>query len=131
MDSLSSPYRQRIYHLDNIKSEEDSFSVRSTVYSINQESALVGLCNRTDVVSLDVSELILREGCHVDLTWNGEGFEGSTEGESCQSSLNGSAYATSEVKTTPDRIESWDRGWDAQGTQVWGAVNGAYLFDRK
>ena len=29
-----------------------------------------------------------------------------------------------------DRIVSWDRGFDAEGRQVWGAENGPYVFDK-
>jgi hypothetical protein len=36
--------------------------------------------------------------------------------------------ATSEVVVSPGRIESWDRGFDAEGVQVWGAEKGAYVF---
>ena len=131
IDSLTSPYRQRIYQLEEIKSEEAEYAVRSTIYSVSNEDDFVGLCNESEVHSLDADQLTLREGCHVDLIWNGEGFEGSTDGSSCASSLNGSVYATSEVQTTPNRVESWDRGWDSQDNQVWGAVAGAYIFDRK
>ena len=38
------------------------------------------------------------------------------------------AYATSEVVIIPGRIESWDRGFDADGNQVWGAASGPYVF---
>lgn len=30
-----------------------------------------------------------------------------------------------------DRIEGWDRGFDAAGQQVWRAEQGPYLFVRK
>ncbi len=131
VDSVSSPYRQRIYLLEEIKSEDAEYAVRSTIYSLTNENDVIGLCNESEPARIDPGMLVLREGCHVELIWNGEGFEGSTDGDACQSSLNGSSYATAEVVTTPDRIESWDRGWDTQGTQVWGAVDGAYIFDRK
>ncbi|MGA1400368.1 MAG: CpcT/CpeT family chromophore lyase [Phycisphaerales bacterium] len=31
---------------------------------------------------------------------------------------------------TPDWIETLDRGFDANGTQVWGSEHGAYRFVR-
>jgi hypothetical protein len=27
-------------------------------------------------------------------------------------------------------MESWDRGFDAWGNQVWGAAEGPYIFDK-
>jgi hypothetical protein len=55
-------------------------------------------------------------------------FTGSTVEDRCRSTLRGATYATSEVKVYPDRIESWDRGFDGADEQVWGAVAGPYVF---
>ena len=63
--------------------------------------------------------------------WQDGAFVGGTEGNGCTSSLNGAQYATSKVKITKNRIESWDQGFNAQGVQVWGAEAGPYVFDRK
>jgi len=51
-------------------------------------------------------------------------------GDGCESTLRGAAYATSEVRLTLARMESWDRGFDRPGTQVWGATEGPYIFER-
>jgi hypothetical protein len=42
--------------------------------------------------------------------------------------LRGASYATSEVVITDEQLLSWDRGWDANGKQVWGAETGGYIF---
>ena len=55
---------------------------------------------------------------------------GSTREDACKSTLRGSNYATSQVEITADSVSSWDQGFDANGEQVWGAVKGAYVFDR-
>jgi hypothetical protein len=34
------------------------------------------------------------------------------------------------VTVTPSRIVSWDRGFNDDGSQAWGAVDGGYVFDR-
>jgi hypothetical protein len=75
--------------------------------------------------------LLLREGCTVALERAPDGaFVGGTVGTGCRSSLRGAAYATSEVRIDPDGIESWDRGFDPHGNQVWGATAGPYVFRR-
>jgi len=61
---------------------------------------------------------------------NEDTYEGSTEGNNCESDLRGAKYATSEVKISKDGIISWDRGYDAEGKQVWGAEKGGYIFKR-
>jgi hypothetical protein len=53
---------------------------------------------------------------------------GSTQGDGCASALRGAAYATSEVTLTAGELDSWDRGFDATGNQVWGSTKGAYRF---
>ena len=49
-------------------------------------------------------------------------------GSGCPSNLHGASYATSEVTITPEALTSWDRGYDDNGKQVWGAENSAYEF---
>ena len=58
-------------------------------------------------------------------------FAGGTRGEGCESTLMGARYATSEVELRDDGLDSWDRGFNAQGMQVWGATAGAYRFVRR
>jgi len=75
--------------------------------------------------------LSLKEGCAVLLKRVSDAlFEGGTIGNGCTSDLRGASYATSEVTLTPDKLISWDRGFDAEGNQVWGATRGGYVFDR-
>jgi hypothetical protein len=40
-------------------------------------------------------------------------------------------YATSTVRLFADKFVSWDRGYDASGKPVWGAVEGGYVFERR
>jgi hypothetical protein len=64
------------------------------------------------------------------LTADAAGFAGSTHGSACSSNLRGAAYTTSEVRVTPSRMISWDRGFNDEGMQVWGATGGPYVFDK-
>ena len=57
-------------------------------------------------------------------------FTGGTIGDGCASTLSGADHATSEVRVEADAIRSWDRGFNASGTQVWGAESGPYEFIR-
>jgi len=126
LSDSSSPYRQRFYVLHN----EGKDMVRSEIYALENPDSFIGLCQQQEIHSFDADVAIHKEGCHVLLEWDGTGFSGSTEEDLCSSNLYGASYATSIVTTTPDRIESWDQGWDGNDIQVWGAVDGAYIFDR-
>ena len=125
-DALNAPYRQRLYVV-----EPEEGGVRSRVFEFNTPAMVVGLCadpSRADVRPEDVVE---REGCAVHLRADGTRFTGGTRGEGCESTLMGARYATSEVELRDDGLDSWDRGFNAQGTQVWGATAGAYRFVRR
>jgi CpeT protein len=123
------PYRQRIYHLEQLA----AVRFRSVVYTLPNPSNWVGAWREPERFDkLSPLELEVRSGCDVYLNKTGRyTFTGSTDGSTCRSEMAGAAYATSEVTITKNRIVSWDRGFDAQGEQVWGATEGGYVFKRK
>lgn len=127
-EKLERPYRQRIYHVTAL----DNGKFSSAVYEIPDPLRFAGARQSPELFdALTPDSLNGREGCAVILTKSDkQSFSGSTNGSDCLSSLYGAAYATSEVTITSDRLESWDRGWNAAGEQVWGSENGAYIFKR-
>jgi len=131
MTALDQPYRQRVYAI----ADREDGAVVSVVNELVQPERFVGFCDlgATDQagimpIAADIAPL---PGCAVTLTATDDGFSGSTDGKACLNDHNGAVYATSEVTLTDAGIDSWDRGYDANDTQVWGAVAGAYRFDRK
>jgi len=130
--NLRAPYRQRVYHL-----VQDEGGLRSDVYTLPGDpgSFVHAWEDATAFAGISPDDLALREGCSIwlePLAGGGDlAFAGATRDQGCSTSLNGAAYATSEVTLEPGRITSWDRGWFADGEQAWGAVTGPYVFDRK
>ncbi|MEQ8850712.1 MAG: chromophore lyase CpcT/CpeT [Phycisphaerales bacterium] len=123
------PYRQRVYRLTAL----DDGIFESAVYTLpGDPQDFTGAWRTPGVLEqLSMADLTLREGCSIRLRALPEGrYTGSTVGDDCVSQLRGAAYATSEVTIFPDRLISWDRGFDASGQQVWGAENGGYIFDK-
>ena len=120
-----SPYRQRLYVL----SADTSDIARSVIYTLRMKVP----CGRKrdEVATFEVGSYEEKAGCDVVLTYNGVGFDGSTEVGTCPSDMNGATYATSIVSTSPDEITSWDQGWNSSDQQVWGAIDGAYVFKRR
>jgi len=127
-DSLDAPYRQRLY----IVEPEDPPHLRavSRVFEVRGAERLVGACGDPFSVRIDVADLTARSGCDVHVEWTGDRFVGGTVGHECGSTLNGASYATSEAEIRADGFTSWDRGFTADGEQVWGAVAGPYEFAR-
>ena len=128
-DALERPYRQRVYHL--VQTGADT--VRSDIYTLPGEPLDWSGCWRDGepLRGLRPEDLTLRAGCSIELRRTAaDRWEGSTQGTGCESSLGSASYATSIVTLTADQLTSWDRGFDDEGQQVWGAENGAYEFDK-
>jgi len=126
-DRLETPYRQRVYRLREI----EKGLVESEIYTIADSERLVGAGHDVAVRGrLTPGDITLREGCTVYLKWTGDSYAGGTLGTLCASDLRGAAYATTLVTLGDGRLESWDRGFDAGGHQVWGSEKGAYVFVR-
>jgi len=121
------PYRQRVYRLREIAPG----LFESQVFTLPEPGTAVGAwISEEPLADLDPDDLEERDGCAILLRRRGETFEGSTLATLCSSSLRGAAYATSEVVVTAEGMVSWDRGFAADGSQVWGATKGGYVFDR-
>lgn len=126
-DSLDQPYRQRLYRLTAKGRRFESVS-----YALpNEGFDFIGAWrdpSRFDAITPQM--LTQREGCELVLEWDegAQRFSGSTVGRNCASQLQGAEYTTSEVTVTPTTIDSWDRGFDTAGNQVWGARMGGYRF---
>lgn len=124
-----SPYRQRVYKVSANTLE----SFRSDIYTLPDPETFVGAGEQPSLFDgLSVEELALREGCAVIVSYdpNSDTFAGSTNRQDCTSVFRGAAYATSEVTVGPNRLRSWDRGFDDNGKHIWGSEKGPYVFDR-
>jgi hypothetical protein len=122
------PYRQRIYHVQEV----DGTTFTSTMYKIINGKDWYGSFTepaRFDDLALGSLELI--PGCALTMRSLKNHFEGNTNERDCTNAWGDASYATSEVKVYRDRLISWDRGWNDQGEQVWGAENGGYIFLKK
>ena len=123
------PYRQRVYHLV----PRPDGSVASEVYTLPDPPLSFAGAWRTatPLDALDPARLAPRTGCAVimrpgpDASW-----AGATADRDCPSELHGASYATSQVTLTSQTLDSWDRGYDAAGQQIWGATTGPYHFVR-
>lgn len=124
--SAERPYRQRVYRLVDL----GGVQLRSDVYTLPGDPLDYAAAWETGALDELTPELLdERTGCSIELTAHADAtFTGSTRDSDCASSLRGASYATSQVTITPTQLISWDRGWDADGQQVWGAVTGGYVF---
>lgn len=123
------PYRQRIYHVIQI----DDKNFLSEIYEFpNPKEWVLKWKNPSIFSSLKTEELTKLEGCgvHLNFVKQKRAFTGSTNKADCKNNFRGASYATSEVKLTKKQMESWDRGYNADDIQIWGAENGPYIFKK-
>ncbi len=128
MTALDAPYRQRVY----VVTETDDVVV-SAVNELDAPEQVIGICDFSDTDRARViSQRVITPlpGCEVVLRETDTGFSGGTVGQECLNDHSGAVYATSEVTLNEGQIVSWDRGYDDEDVQVWGATAGAYVFDR-
>lgn len=127
--ALERPYRQRVYR---IEATADGGAI-SHVYTLPGDPLRFAGAHSDParLAGLTPADLEERRGCAIHLRRREDGsYAGATRERDCPSELRGASYATSEVVLSAERLDSWDRGYDGDGQQVWGAVTGPYRFDR-
>lgn len=131
-DFLDKPYRQRVYRVTKLTDK----TYRSDVYTLPEPLGRFVGAGSDEVKTVAVfaglkpEDLKLLDGCGVVLRWNpsAQAFAGGTEDTGCAGTREGAKYTSSEITFTPGLLTSWDRGFDAEGNQVWGAKKGGYQF---
>lgn len=126
--TLDRPYRQRVYRL--FRRNDTTFV--SAVYEITEPMRLAGAWRTPASFDFLVPDSLMpMTGCALFLHPRGDSaFVGSTVDRECLSDHREAAYATSEVRITELGMFTWDRGWNADGVQVWGAIKGGYIFKK-
>lgn len=122
------PYRQRFYRVE----ETADGGVLSRVFEPKDPIVVSGKWrDPSDLALYGPGDVVERIGCAVRLKRTPEGWSGGTEGTNCPSALSGARYAESDVRLSPGRMETWDRGFDVDDRQVWGSEKGPYVFERR
>lgn len=128
LSAVDAPYRQRLYVVSG-----DAARVVSAVLELDAPEQVIGVCDfneadRNRVLGGRTATVL--PGCEVVLEADAGGWSGGTVDDACKNDYAGATWASTEVRLTSTAIESWDRGYDDAGTQVWGATAGGYIFDR-
>ncbi|WP_299890058.1 chromophore lyase CpcT/CpeT [uncultured Lacinutrix sp.] len=122
------PYRQRVYELKKLS---DS-TIGSYIYKIPNDSLWIGKWKTPKAFdSINLDQLELKNGCEVILQKIAKNtYKGATGINTCESTMRGASYATSQVEITKDKIMSWDRGFNKDNEYVWGAEKSGYIFNK-
>jgi CpeT/CpcT family (DUF1001) len=123
--SLDKPYRQRILE---IRPSRASQTIRSRSFKLADQAKWVNFCDRPNrqIQPQDFPIVV----CAVFLKPTAEGFSGTTEATGCPANVRGAVMIRNRIRLHPHGMDTWDRGYDAQGKQVWGAGDEPYQFLR-
>lgn len=121
-------YVQRILNIQRL----DSTTFKSTAYIISDaENYKNGWKDPKTFNNLSKENLEMRDGCDVLYKRKTSSiYVGKTNNLSCLSKIKNVAYTISNIVLSSDQISVWDRGYDVEGKQVWGKLQGAYKYKR-
>lgn len=122
---MDKPYRQRILE---ISASPLSQTVRSRSFKLVNQTQWINFCDRPNQAMhhSDLAEAV----CSVFLKARNAEFIGVTEATGCPAKVRGAVLIRNHIRLYPGGMETWDRGYDAQGKQVWGADDEPYQFRR-
>ncbi|OUC15621.1 MAG: hypothetical protein B0A82_06285 [Alkalinema sp. CACIAM 70d] len=134
--SLNQPYRQRFL---KISPSPYSPTIRSLTYKPPQLDRWVNFCQKSppdrQITATDLGEVT----CTVFLKPVVESFDrtrtnhqtmfvGTTPVDGCATNVRGASRIRNQITLHSTGMDTWDRGYDAQGKQVWGAKSTAYQY---
>jgi hypothetical protein len=126
-NNLSKPYRQRFLQISPSPSTQ---SVRSLSFRPTNPARFAGWCNRPlPERSLKLNDLGTYV-CSVFLKPAGDTYIGSTPINGCPANYRGAVRITNRIELSPSGMNTWDRGFDANGQQIWGAKTESYQYRR-
>jgi len=127
LEDLSKPYRQRFLE---ISPQSLSKTVRSRAFKPTNPTAFVNFCDRRLAQRVLSPQDLGEAVCSVFLKRVGEDYVGVTPATGCPANVRGAVRITNQITLRKNEMDTWDRGFDANGKQVWGAQGEAYQFRR-
>ena len=128
--SLDSPYRQRFLQITPETDPGDSSRIESRTFKPDNTEDWRGLCDQPSrvVASTELGE----QACIISLRPAAiGGFVGSTPAGGCATTVRGAVSITNVVVLHDRGMDTWDRGFDAEGNRVWGAQDVPYQYRRE
>ncbi|MDW8200002.1 MAG: chromophore lyase CpcT/CpeT [Cyanobacteriota bacterium SKYGB_h_bin112] len=119
------PYRQRFLQLSPTL---DGEAVRSLAYKPVQLATWVGFCDRPQADRVVTKADLGNPVCVVILKPVGNDYLGTTPVDGCPANYRGAVRITNRIRLHSDGMDTWDRGFDRNGNQVWGAETESYQF---
>jgi uncharacterized protein (DUF1330 family) len=128
LENTDAPYRQRI----NRYSLTEDGSILAESFPVPDAQKFIGAWNDPDRFDSLTPVAHIDPLCPARIARTGpQRFEGGTSGQACNNAYRGASYMVSRSVADADGVSNWDRGFNAEGEQVWGPVSGPYRFTRQ
>jgi hypothetical protein len=124
VDKLNQPYRQRILNIIPLKEDK----VESRSYKLINEKQFIGFCSKPEGDRLLTKSDLDSAVCSVFLRPVVTIYVGETPSVGCPANVRGAVRITNRIILHNLGMDTYDRGFDAEGNQVWGAVNDSYQY---
>ncbi|MEM6350423.1 MAG: chromophore lyase CpcT/CpeT [Cyanobacteria bacterium P01_D01_bin.14] len=124
VSNLAAPYRQRFLQ---IALSDDQQRVESRTLKPEDPARWTGLCDQDTPEPIEVADMGVPV-CTVALRPSALGYVGSTPTEGCPVTLRGATRLTNVIVLHAAGMDTWDRGFDAEGVQLWGAQAEPYRY---
>ncbi|MGB3535895.1 MAG: chromophore lyase CpcT/CpeT [Microcoleaceae cyanobacterium] len=126
-NKLDQPYRQRFL---KISPDENYQQVESASFKLIQPKKYVGFCDQPESERVIKAEELGESNCSVFLQKQESGYLGKTPPEGCETNFRDAVKVTNTIILNEMGMDTLDRGFNAEGKQVWGAENRPYQFRR-
>lgn len=123
--NLQKPYRQRFLQLSF---NPYSKTIQSRSFKPESLTAWIGFCQRSTPERVVKKTDLGRSVCTVFLRQSGDNFIGQTPVDGCPANYRGATRITNYIVLSKTGMDTWDRGYDANHQQVWGAKTESYQF---
>jgi CpeT protein len=123
-NKLEKPYRQRFLRISPSKNN----TIESAGFKPLNPEKLINLCNQPDTERTFKMEEIGKSECSVFLKKQGNDYIGETQKGGCPSNYKGAVKITNKIILHSTGMDTFDRGYDANGKILWGAKNEPYQF---
>ena len=120
-DRLDQPYRQRFLQIS-----ANGQTVVSQSFKPQNAQAWINGCNQS--APRLVQEDLGKSVCSVYLMPLIAVYVGNTPASGCPANVRGAVKITNTIVLHADGMDTYDRGFDAAGNQVWGADDESYQF---
>lgn len=122
--TLQNPYRQRFLWIhQNTEGNLESLSFRP-----QNSKNWINFCNKLETERVITRDELGNTVCTVILRKIINDYIGETPPEGCPANIRGATRITNTIILRSNSMDTWDRGFDAQGHQVWGAESQAYEY---